>query len=539
MRNGRLRILLVEDSNDDEHLIRAELRRHTMQWELVRVQDRPSYETALSNSWDVILADYQLPSFDAPEALELLKASGQDIPFIVVSGSVGEDIAVHMMKAGAADYFRKENMRRLVPAIQREVAEHEQRERRRRLEAERDALLDNERRLRGEAERARGEAERANRLKDEFLATLSHELRTPLNAMLGWAHLLRQGGLSPDRQERALETIERNAKSQAKLIDDLLDISRIIAGKLVLQLRDVALVHVVDTALDALKPAADAKNVLLRKEDDTAMGPVPGEPERLQQVVWNLLSNAIKFTPEGGTVTVRLLNREGRAVLEVSDTGQGIKPEFLPHVFDRFRQEDGSTTRRAGGLGLGLAITRHLVELHGGTVGVSSEGEGQGATFTVTLPMREAGIPREETQPVRGGPASRLSGLRVLVVDDELDARELVANVLGLEGADVRTAAGGREALLLIEEWGPQVLVSDIGMPGMSGYDFIKAVRALPPERGGWVAAAALTAYASAEDRHRAMLAGYQMHISKPVNPERLVRVVADLAGWSTQHVQA
>jgi signal transduction histidine kinase len=538
MSRGRLRILLVEDSGDDEHLIRAELRRHTMQWELVRVEDREAFERALPQGWDVILADYQLPSFDAPEALELLKASGQDIPFIVVSGSVGEDIAVHMMKSGAADYFRKENMRRLVPAIQREVAERAQRERRRRLEAERDALLDNERRLRAEAERARSEAERANRLKDEFLATLSHELRTPLNAMLGWAHLLRQGGLPPDRQERALETIERNAKSQAKLIDDLLDISRIIAGKLVLQLRDVALAPVIDTALDAIKPAADAKHIALLKEIDSAVGPVPGEAERLQQVVWNLLSNAIKFTPEAGAVTVRLLRRDDRAVLEVSDTGQGITPEFLPHVFDRFRQEDGSTTRRAGGLGLGLAITRHLVELHGGTIRVTSQGEGQGATFTVTLPMRQVEIPADESKPARGGPASRLRGLRILVVDDEADARELIANVLGLEGADVRTAASGKEALRLVEDWGPQVLVSDIGMPGMSGYDFIKAVRALPPERGGWVPAAALTAYASAEDRHRAMLAGYQMHISKPVDPERLVRVVADLAGWS-KHAQA
>ena len=516
-------------------MIRAELRRHTLQWELYRVEDREAFESALPRGWDVILADYQLPSFDAPEALELLKASGQDIPFIVVSGSVGEDIAVHMMKAGAADYFRKDNMRRLVPAIQREVAERAQRERRRRLEDEREALLDNERRLRAEAERARSEAERANRLKDEFLATLSHELRTPLNAMLGWAHLLRQGGLSPERQERALETIERNAKSQAKLIDDLLDISRIIAGKLVLQLRDVALGPVIDTALDAIKPAADAKNIGLRKEIDGTVGPVPGEVERLQQVVWNLLSNAVKFTPEGGTVTVRLLRRDDRAVLEVSDTGQGITPEFLPHVFDRFRQEDGSTTRRAGGLGLGLAITRHLVELHGGTIRVTSEGEGRGATFTVTLPMRETAIAIDESQPARGGPASRLRGLRILVVDDETDARELVADVLGLEGAEVRTAANGKDALALVEQWGPQVVVSDIGMPGMSGYDFIKAVRALPPERGGWVAAAALTAYASAEDRHRAMLAGYQMHITKPVDPERLVRVVADLAGWSKQ----
>ncbi|HEY0082998.1 MAG TPA: PAS domain S-box protein [Pyrinomonadaceae bacterium] len=383
------------------------------------------------------------------------------------------------------------------------------------------------------------QAEDSNRMKDEFLATVSHELRTPLTAVLGWAHILRSGQLDEASAARALETIERNARAQNRMIEELLDVSRIIAGKLRLDVRRLELTHVVEAAVDSVRPAAEAKGIKLQLVLDPRAGPVSGDPDRLQQVMWNLLSNAVKFTPKNGRVQVRLERINSHVEISVSDTGQGIEPEFLPFVFDRFTQADMTNKRAHGGLGLGLAIARHLLELHGGAIRVASEGANQGATFTATLPLMvvhaEPGTEERrhptaiERLPYETGPA--LDGLRVLVVDDEPDTRELLAAVLQGRGAAITLAGSAAEALTVLERETPHVLVSDIGMPGADGYELIRQVRALPPERGGNIPAAALTAYAREDDRIRALLAGFQIHIPKPVNPAELAAVIATLAG--------
>jgi PAS domain S-box-containing protein len=390
---------------------------------------------------------------------------------------------------------------------------------------------------------AEEELRRASQAKDEFLAMVSHELRTPLNAMLGWARLLRTGKLDEEDCDRALETIERNALSQAHLIEDLIDVSRIISGKLRLDVRPVEPVSVIDAAIDTVRPAADANKIRLQVVLDPKAGPVSGDPDRLQQVVWNLLSNAVKFTPKEGRVQVRLERVNSHVEITVSDTGKGIKGEFLPHVFERFRQADSTLTRSRGGLGLGLAIVRHLVELHGGTVHAYSPGEEQGATFTVKLPLMI--VHDEERFPTRTQermhPTARydapfecppsLDGLRVLVVDDEADARQLLVAVLAQCKAEVTTVASVAEALEALEQLRPDVLVSDIEMPGEDGYSLIRKLRAMEAERGGHIPAAALTAHARVEDRMRALSAGYEMHVAKPVEPAELVMVIASLAG--------
>ncbi|MFL6230971.1 MAG: ATP-binding protein [Pyrinomonadaceae bacterium] len=388
-------------------------------------------------------------------------------------------------------------------------------------------------------------AEAASRLKDEFLATVSHELRTPLTAVLGWVHLLRTGQLDDQHAERAVETIERNARSQVQLIDDLLDVSRIITGKLRLDVRLLDPASPVESAVEAVLPAADSKNIRIQKVLDAGGGSISGDASRLQQIVWNLLANAIKFTPAGGRVVVRLTRAESHVEISVTDDGEGISREFLPYVFDRFRQADGTTTRRFGGLGLGLAIVRHLVELHGGTVEVESGGKGSGSTFMVRLPLmpvyqREAGAGRERAAAVAvvGEAASpvvecpeNLDGLKVLVVDDEADTLEIIRVSLGQCGAEVTTARSSAEALDLLGRDSPDIIVSDIGMPAEDGYEFIRKVRLLPPERGGRVPAIALTAYARAEDRLRVLRSGYQMHVAKPVELTERVAIVANVAG--------
>ena len=394
--------------------------------------------------------------------------------------------------------------------------------------------------LYGRESAARSEAEAANRAKDHFLATLSHELRTPLSAMLGWVRLLRSGKLDPVTAARALETIERNTFLQSQLIEDLLDVSRIITGKLRLDLRLVDITTVIDGAVEALRPSAAAKSIHL--ETEAAAGPVfvDGDPARLQQVAWNLLSNAIKFTPEGGRVLVRLERDELHARIVVADSGIGINPEFLPHIFDRFRQADGGMTRPHGGLGLGLAIVRHLIELHRGSVRAESAGSGRGAVFTVTLPLADApandrpraGHTRRATPPRKSFECPPLlDDLTVLVVDDEPDARELVTAILEECRATVTAVGSAAEALEVLGRAKPDVLVSDIGMAGQDGYELIKQVRARADEAAHPLPAVALTAYASTEDRERALAAGYQMHIAKPVDPAVLVDAVAVLAG--------
>ena len=402
---------------------------------------------------------------------------------------------------------------------------------RKRAEEERLQLLASE-------QAARAEAENANRLKDEFLATLSHELRTPLMAILGWSEILQAGRYDPQELEQGLATIARNAKAQAQLIEDLLDVSRIISGKLRLDVHTVELTPVIEAALESVQTAADAKGIQLSKDLDAAAGPVSADAGRLQQVIWNLLSNAIKFTPRSGRVEVRLARVNTHVEITVSDTGQGIDTEFLPYVFERFRQADASTRRPHAGLGLGLAIVRHLSELHGGSVHAESAGLGQGAAFTVRLPMATASpvpaiqpseTPTDEDRDSDCTP--NLAGLSVLVVDDEPDARELLRRVLQQCDALVHVAGSAAEGLRLFEKHRPDMLISDIGMPGEDGYDLIRQIRAHEGGGNPRMPAVALTAFARSEDRRRAMLAGFQVHMPKPVMPSELIAVVASLAG--------
>ena len=383
------------------------------------------------------------------------------------------------------------------------------------------------------------EAQETSRLKDEFLATLSHELRTPLTSVLAWMWMLRRGRLDQPAAERARETMEKSIRSLLHIIDDLLDVSRAIRGQLRLDVRPIGLVPVIQAAVDAVRPAASARDIRLRTTIDADAGPIQGDASRLQQVIWNLLINAIKFTPVGGRVHVRLERDDSSAIVTVSDSGPGVPREFLPHVFERFRQADAGSTRAQGGLGLGLDIVRHLIELHGGTVKVDSPGEMGGATFTVTVPLHEperaaaaeAGAPAEPARPELAiAPSSALDGARVLVVDDEADAREVLSVLLTGAGAEVRTSASAAEALDVLKRWQPDVLVADIAMPGEDGYELLSRVRDLAPRQGGETPALALTAYAHPEDRERALSAGFHDYIPKPFEPPSLVMAIARLA---------
>jgi CheY-like chemotaxis protein/nitrogen-specific signal transduction histidine kinase len=394
--------------------------------------------------------------------------------------------------------------------------------------------------------RARFAAEEANRAKDEFLATLSHELRTPLNAILGWSRMLSDHRLNEEDRVQALEAVQRNAQLQAQLVEDILDVSRIITGKLRLQVRPVELEAVVEAAVEAVLPTAQAKSIRVQRVLESGTSTVSGDFNRLQQVVWNLLSNAIKFTPKGGRVQVRLERVNSQVEIIVSDTGEGISPEVLPYIFDRFRQADSSSTRQYGGLGLGLAIVRHLVEMHGGTADAESAGQGRGAIFTVRLPLiatrsmevspqaEERVHPAAENFIAARGLAfdcpPALQGLHVLVVDDDEDARHLIKTVLEQCEAQVTVVASAAAALRALQDSRPDVLVSDLGMPEEDGYSLISKVRSLPPEQGGSIPAAALTAYARVEDRMRVLRSGFQIHLPKPVEPAELVAVVANLA---------
>ena len=387
-------------------------------------------------------------------------------------------------------------------------------------------------------EDSRRKLDEANRAKDEFLATLSHELRTPLNAILGWARLLRSGTLDADGMRRGPEVIERNTRVLAQLIEDLLDVSRIITGKLRLEIRSADLIPVVTAAMEAVQSAADAKSIRLEANLDPHLGLASTDPDRLQQVVWNLLTNAIKFTPIGGRVDVKLERTDAVVRLTVKDTGRGIRPELLPFVFDRFRQGEASTGRQYGGLGLGLAIVRHIVELHGGVVRAESAGDSLGATFTVDLPFNAAPtaavVPEPTRRPVESEGVYRLvnlTGLRILVVDDEADARELMRMVLRSTGAEVMAAANADEAFEQVEQWCPDILVSDIGLPGDDGYVLVQKLRQREARRGGSMPALAVTAYARAEDRSRALAAGFQMHVAKPLEPADFVAAIAGLVG--------
>lgn len=420
-------------------------------------------------------------------------------------------------------------------SLEAEIAERKQ------AEAALRVVKDELEQLLAREQMARAEAESANRMKDEFLATVSHELRTPLNAIIGWSHMLRTASLDNATAARAVETIERNAKSQAQLVEDILDVSRVITGKLRLNMGPVDAASVINAAIDSVQLAADSKGIQLEVTLDPSARHISGDANRLQQVVWNLLANAIKFTPSGGRVEVRLERADPDVQIKVSDTGQGVKPGFLPFIFDRFRQADGTSTRRHGGLGLGLAIVRHLVELHGGTVSADSAGEGCGATFTIKLPhavthsrpaqKRNTGNlwPTQETKSTIK-PLPSLDGLQILLVDDEPDSLQILNVMLAEYGARVFAVASAAEAMEALQWYKPDVLVSDLAMPDEDGYSLISKVKALEAETGKPIPAVALTAYVRVEDRARALAAGFNMFVPKPVEPTELITAIANLA---------
>jgi len=564
----RARILIVDDLPEKLLVYRTLL--EDLEAQIVEAHSgTEALKRVLEGEFAVILLDVNMPDIDGLETANLIRRhkNGRHTPIIFITSYADEMQTARGYELGAVDYIlspviapvlrtkvrvfvdlydaraalalsnqeletrvveRTAELQKSNERLHAEIAE------RLRAEAEREALLAREQVL-------RAEAEGLSRLKDEFLATMSHELRTPLNAIFGWITLLRTRRLDEPTQERALETIERNARAQKRLIEDLLDVSRIVTGKVALELVTVDPRRVVEAALETMHPTAQAKGLKILPLLDTNAGTVRGDFARLQQVVCNLLSNAIKFTDSGGHIEVCLARRNDEVEISVTDSGQGIKPEFLPLVFDRFRQEDGSISRRHGGLGLGLAIVRHLVELHAGSVDAQSDGEGEGARFVVRLPVREATLLPRPSETVAGVMVtpSMLMGVRLLVVDDDPGARELITGMLEGFGADVSVAENGRAALTSLLAQPPDVLVADLGMPEMDGFTLIEQVRALDPDFGGRTPAVAVTAYASPQDRLRALQAGYQNHVAKPVEAEELAIVIASLAGRAVQDKRA
>jgi signal transduction histidine kinase len=475
----------------------------------------------------LVVLDVNLPGVDGWEVCRRLKADPETASVAILQMSathVREEDTVRALEGGADASLTEPIEPAVLVATVRALLRARLAE-----DALRDALI--------REQSTRAAAEAANRTKDEFLATLSHELRSPLGVILTWVTLLRSGRIDEAARARAYEAIERNTRHQAKLIEDLLDVSRIISGKMRLDVGVVNLADVVDAAHEGVRHAADAKNIQLQVATDAGVAPVSGDMARLQQMVWNLLSNAVKFTPRGGRVAVRVARAESHAEIRVTDSGRGIDPTFLPHIFERFRQGDSSTTRSEAGLGLGLAIVRHLVELHGGTVAAESAGFGQGSTFRVRLPIRAIRTPVAEALPARvlrpPPPAASLpdlSGLHVLVLDDEPDAREAIAAVLEGCSAEVTAMATVREALAAVERGGTQVVVSDIAMPSEDGYGFIRDLRKLAADRGGALPVIALTAHAGLVERNRILAAGFDEYLAKPIEPQELAVAVARMA---------
>lgn len=525
----RARILLVDDNADMREYVRRLL---STTYDVEAVADGESaLNAALSQNFDLVLSDVMMPKLDGFGLLKALRADEKTrtIPVILLSARAGEESRVEGMGAGADDYVIKPfSARELMARVEAHL--NLQRARRESEEAVLQLML--------REQKARASAEIANRVKDDFLAMLSHELRTPLNAIFGWTHLLKRGKLSEEDLARGIDVIHRNAEAQRAIIDELLDISRIVTGKLRLDPKPVELVSVIEAALDAVRPAAEAKNIQITTALDPHAGLVMGEAVRLQQVVWNLLSNAVKFTPTDGRVEVELRVVGPQVEIVIRDSGEGIAPEFLPYIFERFRQADTSAKRTHGGLGLGLSIVSSLVAMHGGDVRAESEGKGKGTTFTVTLPLiagslrAVASVASSSWQ--QNGSADKtadlqpdvLSGLKVLTVDDQQDTRELITLALGRYGAEVRASDSASMALKMIEDWKPDVVVSDIGLPEMDGYDFMRRLREIEGD-GKRIPAIAVTGYAGAVDESKALNAGYALHLSKPIELNELAKAIA------------
>lgn len=539
---SRARILLADDNADMREYVRRLL---AERYEVDAVADgEAALQVAGVQAVDLVLSDVMMPNLDGFGLLKALRSDERTktIPVILLSARAGEESQVEGMGAGADDYLVKPfSARELLARVEAHLKLQ-----RVRKEAEQ-SVLD----LMAQEQKARASAEVANRIKDDFLAMLSHELRTPLNAIVGWIHLLKKGRLSEKDRERGIEAIDRNAAAQRAIIDELLDVSRIVTGKLKLEAKPVDLAGVIDAAVDVVRPAAEAKGIQIFRSIDRNAGLIIGEALRLQQVIWNLLSNAVKFTPKQGRIDVHLRTAGKDLEVVVSDTGEGIDPEFLPFIFDRFRQADTSSRREHGGLGLGLSIVRSLVEMHGGEIYAASRGKGKGAIFTLKLPVmilseleEKVVEPDDESAKLlafgwkQKGAADLshselksdlLSGLKVLTVDDQQDTRELIVVALGRYGAEVRASESASSALKMIKEWRPHVVVSDIGLPEMDGYDFMRQLRELEGE-GERIPAIAVTGYAGAVDESKALDAGYEVHLSKPIELSELATAIARLS---------
>jgi len=520
-------LILVVDDNEVARYGKSRILRNAGYEVIEAASGGDALRLVAERSPRVVVLDVNLPDIDGWEVCRRVKGDPATSSVIVLQVSathVREEDKVRSLEAGADASLTEPLDPHVMVATVRALVRARHAE-----DALRDALA--------REQAARATAESANRTKDEFLATLSHELRSPLGAILTWVTLLRSGRVDEARSAHALEAIERNTRLQVKLIEDLLDVSRIISGKMRLEMALVDLEAVVEAALDSVRPAAAARGVVLRAFPGAGVGQVSGDAGRLQQVVWNLLSNAVKFTPKSGHVEVHLEAANSQAQIRVVDSGRGIDPAFLPHIFERFRQADSSTTRSEGGLGLGLAIVRHLVELHGGAVEAESRGLGEGATFTVRLPLpavRGEGRPGERGTTIHGKaidvPLVDLEGVRVLVLDDERDAREAIAAVLDRCGARVTSAGTVQEALETVARGGLDLVVSDIAMPLEDGYRFIRELRGLPASRGGTIPALALTAYAGAEEQGKILGAGFDGYLAKPIEATELASAVGQLA---------
>lgn len=522
-----IQILLIDDSNDDRMLARRAIAKEFPDASFTEVGSAAEFEKYVQQRFDCVITDYRLGWGDGLTVLKRLKENSPEQPVIMFTNTGSEEICAAGMKAGLSDYIvkRKQEFPKLPAAVGTATE----------LTTARRALLEQQAHIADLLEReraARTEAVRANHLKDEFLATVSHELRTPLSAVLGWAHMLQLGHMTKEQEREAHAVIERNARTQAKLIDDILDLSRIVSGTLRIDLGPLDIVKTLQGALDAVQPDAAAKSITITTQIEPMPPPIRGDASRIQQIVLNLLTNAIKFTPEAGIVHLTVERVKSYLQIVVRDNGIGIAPEFLPHIFDRFRQSDIGPTRRHGGLGIGLSVVKSLVEMHGGSVQAFSEGEGKGSRFVVHLPvavMREQSIAELDSHTANSKlPYESLKDLRILAVDDDADTLSIVKHVLQTYHADVTAASNVQDALAFLRERKYDVLLSDIGMPGEDGFSLITKLRNSDGINRN-IPASSVTAFARSQDRERALLSGFDAHLVKPIEPGELVAMVIAL----------